>query len=438
MTSEVPSECYVYITLPGETTPVTAGRFALAADRRGVNEGRFVYGRSYLERPNSVALDPVELKLAPRTYATVSLGGMFGALRDASPDYWGRRVIERHFGSPQPGEMAYLLFSPDDRAGALGFGPNQTPPAPKRTFNQTLDLARLQAIADEIVADDERPADAADDHHGHPAAAADHAQVEQLMMIGTSMGGARPKAVVEDDDGLWIAKFNRADDRWNNARVEHAMLALARACGLTTAQSRVVEVGGRDVLLVKRFDREKVADGYRRARMVSALTLLRAEDTYQSRDKWSYVLLAEELRRVCAEPAQNAAELFRRMCFNALISNVDDHPRNHAVIAIDTAWKLSPAYDLTPAVPVSTERRDLAMACGDAGRYASADNLLSQRARFLLDADQARAIIDAMEQQVRDRWYATARAAGVSPRDCDAIAGAFAYPGFRSVGDVRR
>ena len=98
------------------------------------------------------------------------------------------------------------------------------------------------------------------------------------MVIGTSMGGARPKAVVEDDDGLWIAKFNRPDDAWDNARVEHAMLTLARACGLMTAESRVVEVAGRDVLLVKRFDRERTDAGYRRARMVSALTLLRAED----------------------------------------------------------------------------------------------------------------------------------------------------------------
>ena len=423
MTSEAPSECFVYITLPGEVEPVTAGRFVLGRDRRDVPEGRFVYGRSYMERPNAVALDPIELKLAPRTYSTVTLGGLFGALRDASPDYWGRRVIQRHLGNAQPGEMEYLLYSPDDRAGALGFGLNQAPPAPKRTFNQTIDLANLQAIADMIVADEEAPAAAAN---------ADAAQqVENLMRIGTSMGGARPKAVVEDEAGLWIAKFNRPDDDWNNARVEHAMLLLGRACGLTTAESRVEVVGGQDILLVKRFDREKVESGYLRARMVSALTLLRAEDTYQSREKWSYVLLAEELRRVCDDPEENARELFRRMCFNALISNVDDHPRNHAAIAKDAAWKLSPAYDLTPAVPISIERRDLAMACGDAGRLASAENLLSQRARFLLDADEARGIVDAMEAQVRASWYATARAAGVSERDCEKIAGAFAYEGFR-------
>lgn len=423
MTSEAPSTCFVYITLPGELNPVTAGRFILGSDRHDVPQGRFVYGRSYLERTNAVALDPLELKLATRTYSTVTLGGLFGAMRDASPDYWGRRVIQRHLGQSQPGEMAYLLYSPDDRAGALGFGLNQTPPAPKRTFNQTLDLANLQAIADTLMADEDTPANGAN---------ADAAQqVENLMLIGTSMGGARPKAVVEDDAGLWIAKFNRPDDGWNSARVEHAMLLLGRACGLTTAESRIEVVGGRDVLLVKRFDREKVDGGYLRARMVSALTLLRAEDTYQSRGKWSYVLLAEELRRVCHDAQANARELFMRMCFNALISNVDDHPRNHAVIARDTTWKLSPAYDLTPAVPISIERRDLAMACGDAGRFACADNLMSQHARFLLGADEARSIIDTMEEQVRACWYATARTAGVGERDCEKIAGAFAYAGFR-------
>jgi serine/threonine-protein kinase HipA len=208
------------------------------------------------------------------------------------------------------------------------------------------------------------------------------------------------------------------------------MLILARACGLTTAESRVVEVAGRDVLLVKRFDREKTDAGYLRARMISALTLLRSEDTYQSRDRWSYVLLAEELRRVCAEPGQNAAELFRRMCFNALISNIDDHPRNHALIAKETDWTLSPAYDLTPATPVSLERRDLAMECGDAGRFASASNLRSQSVRFLLDRAEAAAIIDSMQAQVRGTWYSTVRAAGVSERDSERIATAFAYPGF--------
>ncbi|MGI4814348.1 MAG: type II toxin-antitoxin system HipA family toxin [Janthinobacterium lividum] len=419
MTSETSGECFVYITLPGETEPVTAGRFVIEVDRRGVSEGKFVYGRTYLARREAVPLDPLELKLTERAYTTRSLNGVFGALRDASPDFWGRRVIQRHLQKSQPGELEYLLYSPDDRAGALGFGLNQVPPAPKRTFNQTLDLEQVQATADAIIAEEDVPVDAVKE------------QVGNLLLAGTSMGGARPKAVVEDGDGLWIAKFNVATDTWNNARVEHAMLTLARACGLITAESRVINVAGRDVLLVKRFDREKTEAGYQRARMISALTLLRAEDNYQSRDRWSYVQLAEELRRVSSEPQENAAELFRRMCFNALISNIDDHPRNHALIAKDREWKLSPAYDLTPAVPVSTEHRDLAMECGDAGRFANAANLLSQSGRFLLERAQAAKIIDEMASQVRASWFNTARQAGVSSADCDKIAGAFVYEGFR-------
>lgn len=238
--------------------------------------------------------------------------------------------------------------------------------------------------------------------------------------------------MVEDEGGLWIAKFNRADDAWNNARMEHAMLVLARACGLKAAESKVVDVGGRDVLLVKRFDRKKVRGGYHRARMISALTLLRAEEDTRSRQRWSYVALAEELRRVSAEPSKDATELFGRMVFNALISNTDDHPRNHALIAKDKDWRLSPAYDLTPTAPISIERRDLAMICGDMGRFANAQNLLSQSARFLIAPEEAGAIIDAMEHTIKSAWYKTARAEGVCERDCTTLAGAFAYEGFRS------
>ena len=420
MTSEFgATECFVYITLPGETSFITAGKFALTTDRNGIPTGRFVYGRSYLARAAAVPLEPLELRLTAKTYETRLLKGMFGALRDAGPDYWGRRVIEKHSGVTQLGEIDYLLHSPDDRAGALGFGLNREPPAPRRTFNRTIDLERIQSLADVIVADEELPK------------GADAQQAQDLMLAGTSMGGARPKSVVEDEHALWIAKFNRTDDTWNHARAEHAMLMLARECGLQTAQSRLVTIGGRDVLLVKRFDRERTHAGYRRARMLSALTLLRAGDTYQERERWSYVLLVEELRRISAQAKADAPELFRRMCFNALISNTDDHPRNHAVIAMDADWRLSPAYDLTPATPVSIERRDLAMACGDWGRYAHADNLVSQSARFMLTPEEATKIIDDMERTVKNRWYEVARRVGVSEQDCAKLAGAFAYEGFR-------
>lgn len=244
------------------------------------------------------------------------------------------------------------------------------------------------------------------------------------------MGGARPKAVVEDDIGLWVAKFGRQDDRWNNPRVEHAMLELARSCGINAARSRVESIGGKDVILVQRFDREKTTRGYIRARMISGLTLLRAEESALHRERWSYLLMVEELRRVVAEPQNDAAELFRRICFNALISNTDDHPRNHALIAFDKHWKLSPAYDLTPSLAVSRERRDLAMECGDAGRFANARNLLSQCSRFLLEQEQAREIVSTMRDQVRANWYSVARAQGVSEGDAETIRGAFAYEGF--------
>ena len=419
MTSEQSNTCYVYITLPGAVEPVVAGRYELTADSKGKMTGRFSYGKRYLERSDTVALDPVQLMLSDEVHITQAMGGVFGALRDASPDHWGRCLIQHILGNPHLGELDYLLNAPDDRAGALGCGRNQRPPTPKRHFNQTLDLSELQETADVIAADELLPTDDA------------AGQVRRLLNAGTSMGGARPKAVVEDDGALWIAKFNAKGDAWNNARVEHAMLLLARACGLDVALSRTVDVAGRDVLLVKRFDREKTPDGYLRSRMISALTLLGAEDTFQSREEWSYPNLAERLRRVCAAPAENAAELFRRMTFNALISNTDDHPRNHAFLAREQDWMLSPAYDLTPTTPVSIERRNLALACGVAGSLANADNLVSQSERFLLNREAATAIVNQMEQTVRSQWLPIARSAGVSEKDCGKIAPAFVYPGFR-------
>jgi serine/threonine-protein kinase HipA len=411
------SECFVYITLPGATSAITVGRFVLEQNQKGDPLGRFVYGRSYLNNPEGVPIDPVELHLAEKTYETVQLDGVFGALRDAGPDYWGRLIIEKHAGKAQLGELNYLLESPDDRAGALGFGLNQVPPAPQRKFNKTLDLEKLQNLAEALLKN-EIPKD--------PEAA----QVQDLMLLGTSMGGARPKAVVQDDDGLWIAKFNRPEDRWNNTRVEHAMLQLARKCGISTAECRIEKVAGKDVLLIKRFDREKTPKGYTRARMISGLTLLRAEEAPELRTRWSYVILVEELRRVVAEPKKDARELFRRICFNALVSNIDDHPRNHALIAKDKAWKLSPAYDLTPAPVISQEHRDLAMECGDMGRYANAKNILSQHARFLIEENEATKIVGDMKDQVAASWYDTVRASGVTESDAEIIRGAFVYPGF--------
>ena len=411
-------ECFVYIVLPGATEFVTAGRFRVSTGPTGDPVGAFVYGRRYRERADAVELDPVELRLAGHVYETARMGGFFGAIRDAMPDSWGRRVIERHVGATQLEEFDYLLRGPDDRAGALGFGLAVEPPACIPRFAGALELDRLQSAADAVLA-------GVSEHAGSAGA-----QVEELLWPGTSLGGARPKAVVQDADGLWIAKFGSRKDRWNHPRVEHGMLALARACGLQVADSRMETVADRDVLLVRRFDREHTDTGYRRHRRVSALTLLQAGDSTADRAKWSYLLLADEVRRASGEPRTDLRELFGRMCFNAAVSNLDDHPRNHAIIAEDRAWRLSPAFDLTPSPVIAHDHRDLAMTCGRFGRYANRANLLSGCGRFLVRNEEAAAIFEQIVETVRAEWNPTMQRVGVSETDRGAIRNAFVYPGL--------
>ena len=415
MTSE--RECFVYIVLPGATEFVTAGRFRWR-DQGSGGVGEFVYGRSYREREEAVELDPVELRLSGQVYETARMDGFFGAIRDSMPDFWGRRVIERNAGSAELAEFDYLMQSPDDRAGALGFGTGVEPPGPRHLFNRMLDLDALQRAADAIVDDDREGAGSA------------RGLVEELLLLGTSMGGARPKAVVEDESGLWIAKFGRNDDRWNHPRIEHGMLALARACGLNVAESRLESLGGRDLLLVRRFDRHRTDAGYHRHRMVSALTLLRAADSAAERRNWSYLAFADEVRRASANPEEDLRELFGRVCFNAAVSNLDDHPRNHAMLAGGRQWRLSPAFDLTPSPVVARERRDLAMTCGRFGRHANRANLLSGHGRFLLERNEAEAVFERITGTVRQRWRTETRRAGTSERDREAIESAFLYDGL--------
>ena len=408
--------CYVYLQLPGVLDVVTCGRYERETLRDGRVIGRFVYGKSYRERADAVPLDPYHLPITPRRYETARLDGMFGALRDASPDAWGRRVIEKMTGRVDLDELDFLLHGPEDRIGALSFGLGQAPPGPARRFNRVLDLAELRRAARLL---EETPA-------GEPVPA----QVAQLTDPGTSLGGARPKNVVEDSRGLWIAKFPQSGDRWNNAPVEGAMLALAARCGIRTPQARVEQIGGDSVLLVKRFDRAQVDGGYLRHRMVSALTVLDAEDRVTDRANWSYLLLADELRRWSERAAADRMELFRRVVFNSLISNLDDHPRNHALIAPGREWYLAPAYDLTPQPSISIERRDLALECGPLGRMARRDNLVSGAPRFGLEPAEAAVLIEEMKHTVANHWRAEVHRLGGTVGDCRLIETAFAYPGF--------
>ncbi len=418
------TRAYVYLQLPGSLEVVTAGYQEIDV-RAGVRRGLFVYNPAYLSRLDAVPIEPFELPLSAQRAETVKLNGIFGALRDASPDAWGRRIIERHLGRLDLTEIDFLLNSPEDRAGALSFGRGKMPP-PTTRFNRVIQLDALLNLAQRF----------ADDADAPMASEAMRSQVEELLQPGTSLGGARPKNVVEDAEGLWVAKFPDRADRWNNARVEAAMLALARECGVQAALARVESLGAGDVLLVKRFDRARVPEGYLRHRMVSALTVLGAQDTHADRAKWSYLLLADEVRRRSRQPARDLLELFRRMVFNALISNTDDHPRNHALIAPSPEWDLSPAYDLTPNPLTSEEKRHLAMIAGKFGRYANRHNLLSGHARFKLSREEAVALVDSMQIVVRQRWRAVMRQHGVSEAECDRLAPAFDYPGFNLDPDV--
>ena len=406
MTSE--REAYVYIQLPGTLKTVPAALLRVQTLPDGTQIGRFRYGDRYLQRQEAVALDPFQLPLAKEVFEFTQLKGIPGAVRDAGPDAWGRRVIEHKLerSAAEFQEIDYLLHGPQDGAGYLRFGLKAEPPAPKRQYNRTHQLAELIAATQAI-------------EEGRPVAA----HLLEQLDPGTSMGGARPKATIEDAQSLWLGKFPARADRFNLQRVEFATLELARRCGLSVTQARLEAVGESAVLMLQRFDRDYTDKGYLRFGLVSGLTVLDCGDSHLDRARWSYPLLADNLRRWSDKPEADCAELFRRMVFNAAVTNNDDHPRNHALLRRQKGWRLSPAYDLVPAPVISLERRDLALTVGDYGRTASIYNLLSQAGRFGLSAEEARGQIDRLVDVVR-HWRDGFFACGVSAIDIDYIAGA--------------
>jgi serine/threonine-protein kinase HipA len=414
MSSE--QECFVHIQIPRSLEVVPCGRFVHTPVGGGEGVGRFVYGRSYRGRADAVPIDPFSLPLTPRTYETGRLGGIFGALRDASPDAWGRMAIGKVLGRDDLTEVDFLLQSPEDRAGALSFGLSPVPPVPVRDFNRVIHLRELRqatrALEEGLVVETIRQ------------------QLMHILQPTTSMGGARAKNTVEDEMGLWVAKFPMRHDRWNNGAVEAAMLRLAERCGVRIPEIRLEPLGHESVLLLRRFDRGKVEGGYLRHRMVSALTMLRAEDSPTDTANWSYLLLADELQRWSSKPKADREELYRRVVFNALISNNDDHPRNHAVVAAGEGWRLAPAYDLTPNPQGGRQERDLALACGVHGRRACRDNLLSATARFGLGAEEGESIIQEVAGVIGRHWRSEVRSHGGSEKDCEAVAAAFLHAGF--------
>lgn len=365
------SEAFVWVWLPQATEPVVCGR--LWETNGGI---RFVYGRSYRDRPDAIALDPHLLPLGTAEHVARLPQRLPGPIADAAPDAWGRRVLEYRTNRASLSEIDYLLAGGGERVGALHFQASPThyePPA-----LQPASLAQLVQAAEHVEQQTPLPED-----------------LQIALEHGTSVGGARPKATIKDVDGYWIAKLSASTDRYSVVEAECATLSLAQRCGITVPTHQLVEAAGRSVLLVRRFDREIVTGGVARRLLLSALTLLQLDET-EARLA-GYPALAEVLRRLSLQPMADAGELFRRMVFNLLVGNTDDHAKNHACFW-DGHWlALTPAYDLVPLPRVGQEGRQ-AMHVGDRGPEATLSNARSQAGRFGLAAAEAEAIID----EVRD------------------------------------
>jgi serine/threonine-protein kinase HipA len=402
--------CYVYTQLPATFEWVPCASLKVKEVGAGAFQGTFTYGKRYLARQNVVEIAPYHLPLTGKPLQFTKLKGIPGALRDASPDAWGRRVIQARLEreAASTSEMDYLLNGPDDGAGNLRFGLSAQPPGPARPFNRTHQLEALSKAAEQL------------EETGKLAY-----ELLENLEPGTSMGGARPKVTVEDGHSLYLAKLPEKQDKHNMQRIEYATLELARAAGLQVCSTRMEPIGKAEALLLLRFDREWMPDAnaYARHGLVSGLTVLDAEDGYTGRDRWSYLLLADEIRRWSVKPVADRLELFRRMVFNAMVTNNDDHPRNHAMLRTPGGWRLSPAYDIVPVPLISLERRDLALEAGRYGRVASIYNLLSDCASFGLSLDEAKQLIDHMVEAVKT-WRALFARHKVEERSIEYISGA--------------
>lgn len=368
-------EAYVWIWLPGEVEPVVAGRLSHDGERLIFN-----YGRSYLDRGDAVPIYAPELPLKPGVIVPAAGLSLPSCIRDAAPDAWGRRVIlNRLFGVKgtdiDPGrldELAYLLESGSDRIGALDFQRSPTEYVPRTA--QAISLDELLDAAFRVEA-------------GIPLSP----DLDQALLHGTSLGGARPKAMIETGEKKLIAKFSSGTDTFNVVRSEFIAMRMAALVGLDVAPVRLERVAGKDVLLVERFDREKTAVGWQRKAMVSALTLF-GLDEMMARYA-SYEDLAEIIRHRFTDPQATLRELFGRLVYNILCGNTDDHARNHAAFWDGRQLSLTPAYDLCPQARTGGEASQAMLITGD--RRASKLALCLDAARhFLLDRDEAAALIE--------------------------------------------
>jgi serine/threonine-protein kinase HipA len=379
VTSE-PTEAFVWIWLPGAGEPVVAGRLDQVGETL-----QFTYGRSYLARPGAIALYLPELPLVEDPILPM-VGTEPGCIGDAAPDAWGRRVIlNRRFGRGDEDTadlslLSYLLESGSDRVGALDFQESATDYVARDAGSAS--LAQLAQSA-ELV------------EQGLPLPPA----LAEALLRGSSIGGARPKAVLDDGGRQLIAKFSSSSDRYPVVEAEYIAMRLAALAGLDVARVELAEAMGKRVLLVERFYR---TPGGRRGALVSALTILGVEVPAA----WyaSYASLAREIRARFTASAATLEELFGRITFNILTSNTDDHARNHAAFWDGTMLTLTPAYDICPQPRAGGEAQQVMAIGEDAWRFSQVAGCVERAATYQLTAANARDIIDNQIDVIQSRW----------------------------------
>lgn len=382
------TEVQVYVAVGGGD--VLAGTL-YSHRRRGLESATFTYTSTYLGTPGAYALDP-ELPLTSGALQTRVGRALFGALTDCAPDRWGRTLLTRREAALARadgratrtlGEIDYLLGVRDDlRQGAL----------------------RFRAGADEFLASDDTGVPALTDLPAlldlaarADSDTADLADLQRLIRVGSSLGGARPKTHVLDNNGrIAIAKFPSANhDTWNVMAWEKVALDLAERSGIDVPPSRLLNLAGRNVLVIDRFDRTSTAD---RIGYVSAMTMLEASDG----DQRSYLEIAEVIENSSARATAELHQLWRRIVLSVLISNTDDHLRNHGFLhERGDVWRLAPAFDLNPNPAPGPKY--LSTAIGDADDSASLSSALSVAEYFRLSEAQARATMREVAAAV-SRW----------------------------------
>lgn len=387
-------EAAVYIYL--EEGPVPAGILRTHVEGRHTSS-EFVYGKRYIERPDAVSVDPVQLPLpAPGdavAYNTPEGFPLFNGIRDASPDRWGMYLLEKKFPTKGLDEFDYAAASGDDRVGALAFGESATSGVGTwntETFNpftglgKTLDLAEIQKGVDK--------ADQPDDP-----------DFKKLIDYGPSMGGARPKGTVMWDGRLCLAKFLTRSDSYDVCLAEYATMLMAKDCGINVPEVFLSSVDGKTVYLIERFDRILTEDKNikRRIPFHSALTMSGAHE--MDHGKHSYKDIVDAITRFSPEAHRDRIELYRRMVFNIFCNNTDDHIRNQGFLySKDGQWDLSPAYDIVP-YPQSTQAYALGLRIGHEGKLATVNNALSATGDYGIDRSDAEQIVDQV-REVTKKW----------------------------------